>query len=287
VFREQVMVREALGRDPEEAAALVQALLAATTDPARGRRYREWLAQVLYLQVRPREAAALQLGVAAEEPARLRRATARLNAGSALADLDDVDAAEACLRDALEDARGCRVARLEAFALTRLRTLAYRRRAPLAPNPELRAAVALLDVPRFEAEVLLTDAATAWRLGDSAAAAALATQAGAAYRRAGLERGYLLAAALHVAASGADEDALRLAKQALALGPPQLYAQVVAWCGAGGWGVPEDHIARVESAAREEAAERMVWLDRAEVLQYASRRAPGVADVSLPPPRRV
>lgn len=270
-FRLLVQVREAVWRDPAEAAAMVAPPEGEMLDSFLGRRRREWLGHIRFFEGRPAEAAELHGAVADVEPVPLRRLSARINAGLALLFADALEAAEASFRMALVDATQLRTPRLEAYVWCGLRTVTYRLGTLDTGLPELRFALRCLDLPRVEAEVLMTDAAIALRSGDRTDARELARLAAAAWTRGGFERGAVLADAIGYAAGERSQAPETLASAAARGGPPLLEVQVAGLLAWGGWRVPEDIQVRIASIARSAPPCRQSVLDPQEALAYVRR----------------
>ncbi len=264
-YRQLVLVRCALARDPEAAMDLVRLGADDGPDTYLGRRKREWMGQARRIQGRMTEAAALQLEVARTEPDPRRRATARLNAGLALLDGDRLDEARACFDAALDAASDARFPEVEAFAHLGNRQAAYARDRTARPDPELGEAIELLGIARLRAEFALLEAAIAWRQGAVATGVQQAGRAAAAFGDAGYTRGSLLARALQRACGDLTIDGDALATTTVEMGIPSLTLQVTALLASTGWRPPA--AIRAELPA-ETSGFRGVILDPAEAFRY-------------------
>ncbi len=132
-----------------------------------------WLGRLRYRQLRFTEAAELHAQAIAGEQRLTRRVAAMTNAASALLDAHQLDAAESMAARALELSRECRHPYFEGRAEWVLRTVKYRRGEADTVDHELVAAAAAINHQELEAMICMTEAAVAWRLGQSDVAAKL------------------------------------------------------------------------------------------------------------------
>lgn len=171
-------------------------------DPERLAKLAHWRANHLYRVGRYRDAAV------AHEVAMLGKATAHerlssmLGAASAWLDALAFDEAAARAGDAAVLARELRQPAYEALAGWLVRTLAYRRGCPRAPDPGLARAAGAIN-PMFEGMYAFTDAGTALRAGDRVGCARAARSAARGFTSAGSDPPAALCEAL---AAFADPD---------------------------------------------------------------------------------
>jgi hypothetical protein len=154
-----------------------------------------WLAGARYREERYPEAAVLYALAARSPdlhvalPAAIGGAIAQLGAGA-------LDEATAEAGRALRLAREHRATGVEARAEWALRSAAYRRGDAREVDRELVAAVRAADMPWVEAQILLGEAAVAWRTGERETAAAYASESATIWGRLGFAAGSALAEAL-------------------------------------------------------------------------------------------
>ncbi|MGQ0613726.1 MAG: protein kinase domain-containing protein [Planctomycetaceae bacterium] len=127
------------------------------------------------------------------------RLSALLNLTEASLEYGDLEATRRHGRNALTLAATCRHAHYEARAEYLLRASAYRGAEARAVDFELVDSVAGLRVPNLEAQILLNEAAVAWRSGDDGTARQLAGACLALWRELGNVAGSLLANAFGIA----------------------------------------------------------------------------------------
>ena len=138
----------------------------------------------------------------------LARTQAYGNAAGAFTEALEFDRAEAAVRDGFAALGGRRAPTLEAVLEFARRAVLYRRAVPLAPDLELADAALDVGSPATAAQILLNEAAVAWRAGANAEAVRLAHAAAASWRAgrppgASPSAGAVLADALAVAAGAA------------------------------------------------------------------------------------
>ncbi len=198
--REETLIERLSREASPEASAMTRAAMA------------QWKGRLRYRQGRFEEAARCH-GEAAEAATwATERAVALGSQASALMEAFAFDEAAKIAPLAVEAAVTCRHAYGWARALWAQRMNAYRREERVSPDLEFVEAVAALRITELEALVCLSEAAFAWRLGDTATALELATRARQGWTSVG-ERGggLLLASALTVACSpeAPDDAAMR------------------------------------------------------------------------------
>ncbi len=151
-----------------------------------------------------------------------------------------------------------------------VRTIAYRRGEPIAPDFEWIEAVASLRIPELEALVCVTEASFAWRAHDLDTALSLATRSKRAYTSVG-ERGggLLLASTLAVAcapASAPPSEIEALAREASACEVPGVGIQALGLLAPARQGRSPDP-ARIDELADQVA--RAHWNERIDILSVA------------------
>ncbi len=136
-----------------------------------------WLGRLHYRRGEFEESARLHAEAAEHGTWMTLRISSWLNAASALMECFRHEEAARLAEAALEKACECRHPFYEARAEWLLRTLAYRRGAPLEADVAFVDAVARLGTSDFEAIVCVTEAASAYRAGDARATIELAMRA--------------------------------------------------------------------------------------------------------------
>jgi Tfp pilus assembly protein PilF len=214
-----------------EATAVAEALAIAARRPdVGGRPTREWLGWLRYRQGRFAEAAEIHDRAEEEAPTPHLRLAALLAAGSAWLEAQALSQAAERAEQALRIARETRHALAEARAERILRAAAYRSGVATTPDEELIEAVSGLGNANLEAMVILTEAAIAWRAGDSARATTWADRARILWAGIGEEASAALAHAL-AAVNGhrlSPTDVDRLAAAASRCSEPGIAAQILA-----------------------------------------------------------
>ena len=147
-----------------------------------------------------------------------------------LKELGRFDEAQALLEAVASEARLSRNATHEATAAVHLRSITYRRGEASAPAAEFVEALRALPALRPRTTGLLTEAAHAWRLGDSERARSLAVECAGVARRAGSPEIHDLMLALLVELGGevSDDEVARVASRAAQGWAPGLAAQTLA-----------------------------------------------------------
>ncbi len=169
-----------------------------------------WQGGLRYREGRYAEAAQQHLESAAQQPLLLLRLGAQLNAGSALLEAGDLDAASEAADRARDDAGRLRHSLFEARAEWLFRTASYRAGRLQGADRPLLGVIEALGLSNLLGMAALTEAAAAWRAGDPAAVE-LAELAEGAWERTRRSWGTLLARSLAVAcgrpvdASGLEE----------------------------------------------------------------------------------
>ncbi len=144
-----------------------------------------WRARLRYRQGRFVEAAELWLEAMRGETLPERQLSAMTGAASGLMEAARLDEAGRLAHDALDAARAARHVYFEARAEWLVRAVYYRRCQALQPDEELVAVVGLVGVSDLEALVCLTEAAVAWRVGQTETCARLASRVSELWRRSG------------------------------------------------------------------------------------------------------
>ncbi|QDU67755.1 serine/threonine-protein kinase [Engelhardtia mirabilis] len=211
--------------------------------------------------------------------------SALLNSASALMEAHRLEQAKDLAERGLDLAARTRHPIQEARALWQLRTLAYRRGAPLAPDLELAAAARELQFPNIEALIFLNEAAFAWRAGSNEVARDLALAAASSWSRVGRRWGQMLALALAAASGdvrGADGEA-ELVEQARACPIPGMAIQTLGLLAIARGSL--DHGARAHLIDRSSAIPRSEWAATREVLSIDEAHAFAGLPSSSPPER--
>ena len=214
-FRQHVRVlaaRRGTAEREEAVLAEVGAWAAARGDAEAEASLADWLGRLRYRQGRFEEAAQLHACAAEDGRWTTARIDAQLNGASALMEAFSLDAAREAAEAGRALAGGCRHAYFEGRAEWLLRTIAYRTGRAEAPDHELVALVARVDVAFLEGAVCLNEGAVAWRAGRFDEALGLAERAAGILTGKGREAGALLARSLVLVCGGdLGEDALGLA----------------------------------------------------------------------------
>jgi Protein kinase domain len=229
----------------------------------------DWLGRLRYRQGRFEEAALLHACAAEDGCWTTARIDARLNGASALMEGFCLDAAREAAEAGRALARSCRHAYFEGRAEWILRAVAYRSGRAEAPDHELVALAARVDVSFLEGAVSLNEGAVAWRAGRLDEALALSERAARLLTGKGREAGALLARCLALACTGAAPEA-----GALAL------AEEAARCPAPGVGIQAlgllSHVCPALQPVLREAAARLAaaiprrhWSERMDILSVA------------------
>jgi hypothetical protein len=202
---------------------------------AEKRLYAAWLGRLRYRQGRFAEAVALQ-AQAVESESLFERLSAWLNGASALLEEHRCTESAAWARSALLLARTCRLAYFEGRAEWLLRAAAYRRGETLAPDLALVEAASAVPVPEVEGLIGMTEAAIAWRSGQTELARDLSRRTREFLTARGEPLISLLVAALEVACGApcSVEDAEKLSQRAAQNAPPEVALQVLGLLALGG-----------------------------------------------------
>lgn len=226
----------------------------------------EQLGWLRYREERFARAARLQERAARLATTRWARVSALLNAASARMEDVDLAGAEALAREGFELASAARHPIQEARAEWLLRSIAYRRAAPLAADLELLDAAAALNFPNFQGLICLNEAAIAWRANDLDLARNLALRAASHWAQAGRAAGRALAEALALrcgaALPGAEQE--RILQDALRCPVPGMAVQALGLVAAAS---PDRRHRALESAAeRAQGIPRERFAHRREVI---------------------
>lgn len=182
-YRIRLRAARMLGTAAEGRAVDAAAAWAAThPEQARDGAVLDWLGWRAFGSERFLEAAELHLQRARVAASPLARTQAYGNAAGAFTEALEFDRAETAVRDGFAALGNRRAPTLEAVLEHARRAVLYRRGAPLAPDLELADAVLDIGSPATTAQILLNEAAVAWRAGANADAVRLAHAAAARWR---------------------------------------------------------------------------------------------------------
>ncbi len=201
----------------------------AASSPERAARRQGWLGKLRYRQGLYARAADCHVRSAALRRDALGRARSLDNAAAAYLEDYDLARAERSALQAIEVARGLRLARLEASLTWILRTVAYRREDDPPADQALVDAAGSVSV-WAQGALALNESALAFRGADEALCRVLAVVAERALRQAGQAEGAALAGALALL-HGAAGDAEALAGLGRRARDPGLGAQILALTG--------------------------------------------------------
>jgi hypothetical protein len=199
----------------------------AERSPLRTSKWQGWMGYLRYRQQRYAEAAELLGAAARGRPGARERAQLLYMAAAALLEAGDLRGAQLSGESARELFREGRHTTLEAMVACLLRMVTLRRGEPGGPDLELVEAAA--DIPSIHRHVALTEAGFAFRAGELALCARLASLA---RRTEGTDPVSALAGALLVVVAPEQVDADTVALEASGLGP-QVGLQVLGLCARG------------------------------------------------------
>ncbi|MCB9686294.1 MAG: serine/threonine protein kinase [Alphaproteobacteria bacterium] len=196
IRRQACLVSNAGQLGPDEERAALDALSAwAEGDDERRAVLAGWWGRHWYNRGDYRRAAEAHERASASKTASIGRLSSTVAAAAAWAEVPDLARAEALACRAEQDARELRHARYEAYAVWMLRNIAYRSQSALPPDEEMLRAVAGRGAD-LEAPFAATDAAAAYRLGETDRCEVLAEHAARRFAQIGFAPGALLMEAL-------------------------------------------------------------------------------------------
>jgi len=198
-------------------------------DPDVQARVLGWLGHLAYKDQRFAQAAELEERAAARTTRSSERLSCLLNGASAAMESGSHQMALRMASVALVEAARTRQVHFEGRAEWLLRAIAYRTGVAREPDLELVEAAAHLDVEYLDGLICLTEAAVAWRAGDTTTAGNLASRARRQLRAANLPAGLMLAEALELACTPAPRmgEIAALADRALCNPLPDISWQVL------------------------------------------------------------
>lgn len=174
-----------------------------------------WRARLSYRQNRFADAASLWLDAARLETVPERRLSAMTGAASALMEAARHEEAEALALEALDEARSVRHVYFEARSEWLIRATRYRLGRTTGVDRELLDTLAEVGVADLEALLCLTEAAVAWRLGETSECASLAARVVTLWTRSGWSWPLVLPRALAATCRGDRDELERLAGEAI------------------------------------------------------------------------